>query len=46
VLEVRTTDAWQLWLIEPGRDGAVAGQLDGGSRGSKSADEPTAGIGN
>jgi len=46
VLEVRTTDAWQLWLFEPGRDGAVVRHLAGGSRGSGSADEPTAGTGN
>jgi hypothetical protein len=38
VLEVHTTDAWQLWLIEPGSEGAVARQLAGGSRGSGSAD--------
>jgi N-acetylmuramoyl-L-alanine amidase len=46
VLEVRTVDAWQLWLIEPELEGAVARHLAGGSRGSGSDHEPTAGTGN
>jgi N-acetylmuramoyl-L-alanine amidase len=45
VLEVRTTGTWQLWLIEPGRDGMVAERMAGGARGSGAADEATAGAG-
>lgn len=45
VLEVRTAGAWQLWLIETGRDGVVARLMAGGARGGGSADEPTARAG-
>jgi len=41
ILELRTVDAWQVWLIEPDGHGTVATRLAGGPRGEGSVDDPT-----